>query len=241
MDMLMKIFRWLIGFVVLNFIQTAFAINTLPVFDNQYTAKLYGLSVDVTNSLKLLPDGSYELYFNADAVVGSITEKSQFKWNQQEQTVIPLKYNYSRSGLGKSREDKLNFDWNKHEIHNASNDISIAINPAQKVQDNISYQLQLQQDLLAGKNNLIYPLTDGKKIKEYSFEIVGEEMLSTPLGNVNTVKIKRTHKDTDRSTFVWFAKNFHYMLVRLQQEENGSAYTIYLSKASLNGKAIEHF
>jgi hypothetical protein len=40
---------------------------------------------------------------------------------------------------------------------------------------------------------------------------------------------------------VWFAKKFHYMLVRLQQEENGSAYTIYLSKASLNGKAIEHF
>jgi hypothetical protein len=241
MDMPMKIFHWLSGFVVLSVAHIAFAADTLSIFDNQYTAKLYGMSVDVTNRLKMLPNGNYELYFNADALVGSITEKSQFKWNAQEQTVVPLRYSYSRSGLGKNRDDNLSFDWNKREINNLGNKITLAINPAQKVQDNISYQLQLQQDLLAGKDNLVYSLTDGKKIKEYCFEIVGEEMLSTPLGNVNTIKVKRTYKDGERSTYVWFAKNFHHMLVRLQQEENGSAYTIYLSKASLNGKAIEHF
>jgi hypothetical protein len=241
MDVPMKVFRWVIGFVVLSITHTTLATDTLSVFDNQYTAKLYGMSVEVTNRLKVLPNGNYELYFNADALIGGITEKSQFKWNAQEQTVIPLHYSYNRSGLGKNRDDNLSFDWNKREIHNPSHEITIAMNPAQKVQDNISYQLQLQQDLLAGKNNLTYPLTDGKKIKEYHFEIVGEEMLNTPLGDVITIKVKRTYKDAERSTYVWFAKNFHYMLVRLQQEENGSAYTIYLSKASLNGKAIEHF
>src|SRR6478609_3851896 len=117
-DVPMKISCWLIGFVILSVTQIVFATETLPVFNNQYTAKLYGMSVDVTNRLKALPNGNYELYFNADAAIGSITEKSQFKWNAQEQTVIPLHYSYSRSGLGKSRDDNLSFDWNKHEVHN---------------------------------------------------------------------------------------------------------------------------
>jgi hypothetical protein len=66
-------------------------------------------------------------------------------------------------------------------------------------------------------------------------------VLDTPLGEVTTVKVKRSNAKDAAVTHAWFAKNFQYLLVRLQQEENGSAYTIYLSKATLNGKAIEHF
>jgi len=81
-----------------------------------------------------------------------------------------------------------------------------------------------------------------KKLKQYRFEVVGEETLDTPLGKVTTIKVRRKENNNEeREIYAWFAKDFQYLLVRLQQEENGSAYTIYLSKASLNGKAIEHF
>jgi hypothetical protein len=101
--------------------------------------------------------------------------------------------------------------------------------------------VQLSQDLIAGKNNFSYTVTNGRKIKTYKFEIIGEEVLKTPLGEVKTVKVKRSRENDDLVTYAWFAKDFQYLLVRMQQEEDGSDYTIYINKASINGKVIEHF
>ncbi len=236
-----KKLHWLFSCIAISMASMAQATDALSVFNTQYTAKLYGFSIDVTSRLTASSNNHYELYFNAEALFGSITEISQLQWNAEDQTVIPHHYLYNRSGLGKSSEEELNFDWTKHTISNPHKKTNWPMLGALKIQDSLSYQLQLRQDLLAGKKDFYYPISNGKKIKEYRFEIVGEEILNTPLGDVNTVKVKRSYTNDDRETFVWFAKNFQYLLVRLQQEENGSAYTIYISKASLNGKALEHF
>ncbi|RYE50988.1 MAG: DUF3108 domain-containing protein [Sphingobacteriales bacterium] len=233
--------RWLFGALTVVFTHLALATETLSVFENQYTAKMYGLPLEATSKLNQLPDGNYELSFSATAMLGSFFESSQLKWSPEDQTVIPLQYSYKRRGMGKNRDDSLTFDWTGKQVVNNVKNTNLPINATQKLQDSLSYQLQLRQDLLAGKSDLTYSITDGKKIKQYRFEIAGEETLKTPLGDVKTVKVKRSHKSEDRNTYAWFAKDFQYLLVRLQQEENGSAYTIYLSKASLNGKAIEHF
>lgn len=241
----MKTCRWLFGFLTIIFTMGAanavMAAENLSVFENHYTAKMYGLPVDATSKLSLLADGNYELSFRATAMLGNFSESSQLKWNTEDQTVIPLQYGYKRKGMGKNRDESLTFDWTGKQVVNNVNNTTLPITATQKLQDGLSYQLQLRQDLLAGKSDLTYSITDGRKIKQYRFEIAGEEILKTPLGDVNTVKVKRSHKSHDRHTYAWFAKDFQYLLVRLQQEDNGSAYTIYLSKASLNGKAIEHF
>lgn len=112
---------------------------------------------------------------------------------------------------------------------------------AQRVQDKLSYQIQLQQDLLNGKKDFAYQIADGGRLKEYKFVTVGEELLDTPLGKVNTIKVKRSRENDERVTYAWLAKDWNYLLVRLQQEEKGEVYTIYIHKATLNGKAIEKF
>jgi hypothetical protein len=232
--------RWLICMVALQF--SSFAQASEPsVFDNAYSAKLYGFTIEVTSRLSAQENGNYEFYFDANAVLGRVTEVSQFKWNPKEQTAIPLVYSYKRTGLGKNRNQVLNFDWTKNEVSNSITNSRSALDANKKIQDGLSYQFQLRQDLIAGKKQFSYLINDGKKNKEYKFEIVGDDLLDTPLGQVATVKIKRVQTSDNRETYAWFAKDFQYLLVRLQQEENGSAYTIYISKASLNGKAIEHF
>ncbi len=234
----MRINRWLL--VLLSFSFTAHA-SPLMTFDNAYSAKLYGFNVNVTSRLSALENNHYEFYFDVNAAIGNVTEVSRFKWNDQEQYAIPTSYTYKRKGLGKNREKELNFDWSKNEVFNLTTNSSLALDTTKKIQDSLSYQLQLRQDLMAGKKDLHYFITDGKKTKEYKFETVGEETLDTPLGKVKTIKIKRSEANEERAIYAWFAKDFQYLLVRLQQEENGSAYTIYLSKASINGKAVEHF
>lgn len=211
------------------------------VFDNQYKAKLYGFNIIVTNRLTKTTNNQYDLLFKFDSMIGTITETSQMQWDQAKQTIKPLHYVYKRRGLGKDRDADLTFDWNKKTVINKVQQTNWQMDIAQRVQDKLSYQIQLQQDLINGQTNFSYQIADGGHLKEYKFITLGEEVLETPLGKVNTVKVKRSRDNDKRVTYAWLAKDWNYLLVRLQQEEKGSKYTIYIHKASVDGKAIEKF
>lgn len=217
------------------------AANAPTTFDNQYKAKLYGFNITVTNRLTKTADDQYELLFKAESMIGSITETSKMLWNPAQQSVSPLHYSYARRGVGKDRTAELSFDWDKKIVINNVQKTSWKMDIAQKVQDKLSYQIQMQQDLLSGKKNFAYQIADGGHLKEYKFLVEGEEVLDTPLGKINTIKVKRSRNNDERVTYAWLAKEWDYLLVRLQQEEKGDIYTIYIHKATVDGKTIEKF
>ncbi len=212
------------------------------VFDNEYKAKLYGFNITVNNRLTKTAENQYELLFKFNSMVGTITETSKMQWDPVKQTVQPLHYLYKRRGLGKDRDADLSFDWNKKTVINKVQKTNWQMDINQRVQDKLSYQIQLQQDLINGQKNFSYQIADGGRLKEYKFVTLGEEILDTPLGKVKTIKVKRSREsDDERVTYAWLAKDWNYLLVRLQQEEKGNAYTIYIHKASVDGKPIEKF
>jgi len=237
----MPLNQWLITLFGIGLASTVYANPTLSTFENTYNAKLYGFNITVTSRLSALPNGNYEYIFNADSSVGKVSESTEVSWKENEKLVVPRHYTYKRKGMGNNRDDELIFDWTNLKLNNTKKNQVTDLEANNKLHDSLSYQVQLNQDLIAGKNKFSYSVTNTRKIKTYKFEIVGEENLTTSLGDVKTVKVKRTRDNDDLVTYAWFAKDFQYLLVRMQQEENGSAYTIYISKASLNGKAIEHF
>ena len=51
----------------------------------------------------------------------------------------------------------------------------------------------------------------------------------------------RSRKNHDRVTYAWLAKDWDYLLVRLQQQEDGDSHTISITKAELNGERIKRF
>jgi len=210
-------------------------------FENQYKTKLYGFNIVVTNRLSRTQANNFELLFRFDSMLGSIVETSQLTWDSARAQVVPQHYSYKRRGLGKNRDADLQFDWSQKRVINNVNKSAWSMDIKQNVQDKLSYQLQLQQDFLRGKNNLKYLIADGGRLKDYNFEKVAEEVLDTPLGKVNTIKVKRGRENDTRTTYAWLAKDWGYLLVRLQQEEKGSAYTLDITKASLDGKPISHF
>lgn len=217
------------------------AIAAPQVFDNEYKTKLYGFNITVTNRLTQVSNNQYQLLFKFDSMLGSITETSQVNWDDNKKLVVPQHYVYKRRGLGKDRDADLRFDWSKKTVTNHVQKSNWQMNVLAGVQDKLSYQLQLQQDFIAGKEKFSYKIADGGHLKEYKFEKVGEEILETPLGKVKAVKVKRSRENDTRVTYAWLAKEWNYLLVRLQQEEKGDSYTIYITKASLNGKPITKF
>ncbi|WP_151703498.1 DUF3108 domain-containing protein [Nitrincola alkalilacustris] len=183
---------------------------------------------EATRELKQLADGTWQLSIEASAMFASVREVSQF--TVEEDFLKPLKYDYQRRVMGKRREASLSFDWENESV---TTDIEnqpwrMTITPG--VQDKLSYQLQMRMDLAAGKEELIYEVADGGKLQEYRFRVIGEEVIDTPLGQLKSIKVERDRGEgSNRETYIWFAPELDYMVIRIHQvETDGKNYLLFL-------------
>jgi hypothetical protein len=67
-------------------------------------------------------------------------------------------------------------------------------------------------------------VADGRSVSAYAFEVVGHEVLKTPAGEFETLKlVKRKSNPEDRSTEIWLALKQHHLPVRvLVVEKDGT-------------------
>ncbi|WP_237066043.1 DUF3108 domain-containing protein [Microbulbifer guangxiensis] len=209
----------------------------LKPFQAVYEARYGALEVTATRSLSGKA-GNWRLDFQADSFFADINEYSRFL--NRDGQLSPMHYEYRRTGLGRDRHTSLNFEPAEKRVVNLTNAKRTLENAPEKIQDKISYQLQLALDVAAGKEDLEYVVTDGKKLREYRFRIAGEETLKTPLGAVKAIKVQRVREeDDDRETNIWFAPAWDYALVKLEQEEDGETYQISLTELIIDGKNID--
>ena len=59
------------------------------------------------------------------------------------------------------------------------------------------------------------------RIKTYQIRNQGEETLSTPLGELRTVRINQYTPGKTRMTTFWVAPDRQFLLVRIAQEKDG--------------------
>ncbi|TVP88978.1 MAG: DUF3108 domain-containing protein [Pseudomonadaceae bacterium] len=212
-------------------------VKPLKPFKASYTADMRRVPVngEASHQLEQNADGTWTLTFHAGMFVARMTETSQLTLDNGE--IKPLNYHYERRGLGRSRETRQSFDWDAGKVTGNHGDRAIALATEPGLLDKTSYQLALQRDLLAGKDTLHYRVVDGRSIDEYEFEITGSKRVSTEVGEFDAVEVVRVRDaDANRQTTLWFAKDWDYLLVRLQQiESDGQDYQIMLKKATIDG------
>ena len=165
--------------------------ETLQPYQASYTAEFDGLPVkgEAERSLKKNNDGSWSLDFEASMLVFSFTERSRFQLVDGK--VRPLTYNMRKGSFGKSRTSAVTFIWDKKQADSSEKDRHWTLALKRSDQDKISYQQQLQLDLNSGKQQFSYPVIDGDERDDYTFQLDGEETLTTPLGQLDTVRLKR--------------------------------------------------
>lgn len=175
-------------------------------------------------------DGQWIFSSNASALFARINESSRFTLSGQQ--ITPSEYLYSRKVLGKTRKAKLSFDWSSNTVINDVNDKPWTMNISPGVMDKLSYQLQLQQDLARGADTFSYRIADGGHLKEYAFNIIGQEEIDTPAGRFNAVHAQRIYDPAkkERSTHIWFAPALNYQLIKfLQEEDDGKTFSLLLT------------
>ncbi len=164
-----------------------------------------------------------------------IVEKST--WKSANGKLIPNFYEYIRSGSKKrERNVTVEFDWTKNQITNSINGDSWKMSAADGMLDKLLYQLSIMMDLKQGKSVLTYQIADGGKEKIYIFETVGEEIVDTPLGKMNTIKLQRKREDSDRQSIFWSAPDIHYLPVKIEITDDGETTRVVIN--SLNDLEI---
>ncbi len=188
-----------------------------------YLVKYDGVTIGTsTVTLRSLPAKHYWLSLHDQPVIsilsGDVLESSTGLWSHSK--ILPLQYSYNYHYFNRYRQLKLFFNWRINKLVTYVNELPWQMSIEPGVQDKLSYDLQLRQDLIAGKNNIKYSVADGGKIKIYQFKIVGTEIISTPLGTFNTIKIVRLPMPEKENITLWVAKQLDYQIVRVEKTKN---------------------
>lgn len=146
-----------------------------------------------------------------------VREHSQWQW--QDPLIRPLRYVYERSGGRKERRAELEFDWPRGQVENRVEGQPWQMDIPRGTLDKLVVTLAMMKDLERGKKSMEYSVADGGILKTYRFQVVGEEVVDTPAGRFNSIKLERLREDNKRYTALWCAPSLHYLPVRIEQQE----------------------
>lgn len=211
--------------------------STLPFFKANYDAVISGFAVQAKREYKPLDNGLVELSFSASSWLANLTETSRFTW--QKTTIEPSFFSSTRNVLGIKKASQLDFNHSNKTLTRTIENKAENLTYIKNSLDRLSFQLQLQQDLLLNKPNIAYKIVHNNSIKNNQFEVIGKEIIPTKAGDLKTLKIKVIRENTSRVTYIWVATDWQYLLVRLiQLKDDKEQFSIELTDAIVGNQAV---
>lgn len=135
--------------------------------------------------------------------------------------IVPL--SYRRRDELNGRHSDIRFDLAEHQVHIDYRGRQTTTDWEPGIYDLLSLRLVLSNDLARGKLQDEYRIIDDRaRVEEVDVEIAGREILSTPLGEVETLRLEYRSRRRDRLFRLWIAPDMDGALIRLEQYEEGS-------------------
>ncbi|MCK0106404.1 DUF3108 domain-containing protein [Marinobacter sp. S0848L] len=211
--------------------------SELTPYEASYTASMSkGVSLNGQGIRTLTSQGNNVWLYrtDVDSFIADINESLIFKWENGH--VIPLRYRYRLSGfLIKDRKQSIDFDWQNGIATGKYRGKPFEVQLEEGTLDPLGYQLQLHQDLKAGKRDITYRVLDKGDYDTDRFAVIAEESLSDRGHTMKTLKAEKVREeDSKRQTLMWFDPEQNYLLARLLQvEPDGSEYELRLKDARI--------
>lgn len=184
-----------------------------------------------SRTLTHLPNGDilYKYHTDLEYFIFSDTREEKSTLTIDNNIVSPKQYIFERTGTGPDKYLQWTFDkkqnsasYRKEKDENDFHEITIDF--SKNLQDKLSYHLQQRLSLINNpqQKHFVHPVIQKSgNIKNYVYEYDGEEELTLPYGNIQTVRFKREVVEKKRITYAWFAPELNYLLVRLHQIKDG--------------------
>ena len=208
--------------------QNPFTLTPSP-YTAEYIFRKAGVAVAYL-TIDLSYDGKYWIYYSQARPYGvgswftKDTPEEVSRFRLIDGQLIPLSHRYKQTG---SRDAKKSFSVvfindgqsgsSTAQVRKAAGtkayDLPTGIMDRQSVF--IALMLHLQQ-----KNpQTEYMVFDEDEIKNYRVELLGGETITTSLGQQTTTKVEHTAKN--KTTRTWFAEDFSYVPVKVEQYKKG--------------------
>ena len=211
-------------------------------YEATYQARSHGMRTDAYRYLRAQDDGVFEVSHGLSvSVLGanliSVDETSQFRW--QDHGAMPLWYSFDQSGV-RRRHEHVTFDWSAGKVDTDRGEYQTDIFPG--ALDNLSFSAQMSAELHSRRSRgeepmavdqvLTFQIVDGAEIDEHDYRIASYETIDTLMGELNTVKLERVRDpESSRSTEIWLASAYEFVLARLVQTESSGSRTELLLKS----------
>lgn len=131
----------------------------------------------------------------------------------------PDKLDYGRLDDA-SKNVSAAFDWRARELNLSYDGRHETLPLVAGIQDRLSVMYQFMFLAPDKVRVLEFPMTNGKKIENYRYELVGTETLETPLGKLKTLHLVKHRDPGENGTEVWLAADRHLFPVKLLILEN---------------------
>jgi len=221
-----------IGFFLIFSFTTALSAEEIPDFSANYLVKLNGIQAgELKRSLQTETSGLRRFYSASQAkgvfafFKPDLIEETSL-WRLQNGKVQPHNYVYQRSGGKKDKKLEMQFDWKNQHVNIDDHKHPWKLELEAGALDKLVYQISLMRDLNRGIKQVNYRIADGGKLKTYHIQLLAQETITTPLGQVETVKLTRKReKPSDRETTLWCAPALSYLPVKLEHIEDGTTFT----------------
>jgi hypothetical protein len=143
----------------------------------------------------------------------------------------PLSFVEMRNGRFKH---SANFDWAAGQVQLTDGDKKLTVSLPPNTWDAASLAWNFAFSRSDGKDLEVY-MTDGRQVTQYKYAILGREKLTTPLGDLETVHVKKIQEEGDKRAFdVWLAIDQHLLPARVRAtEKDGTAFDSVVESVNL--------
>ncbi|MBI5751175.1 MAG: DUF3108 domain-containing protein [Hydrogenophilales bacterium] len=156
--------------------------------------------------------GLFSLFFGGRYI---LTSRGELSANGLK----PISFWIQRGQSGE-RTEYAEFDWEAKSLQYGKYDERRNVALVEGTQDQLSvfYQLALTAPH-SGQFKLA--LTTGRKFNQYDYQMIGEETIETPLGQLKTQHLARVAQEAGSKSDVWLALDHHYLPVRIKFAPKG--------------------
>lgn len=213
--------------------------NALKPYYAEYRTTARGMSLTLKRELETDGEGHYTLTNGGKLLVVGFHEVSVFTIDDGQ--IQPGSYVYQGTGLINRRRE-VHFVPGSDTIRSLYKDEWYELPYTEGTLDRMSQQEQLRLTLLTAdepRQDIDIRIADGSRVKDYELVFVGDELIETGLGMVNTLHFERLHDDPDRASDIWLAPDWDYLMVKTLHVEDDKPVEITLTSGDLAGVPLE--
>lgn len=213
----------------------------LQTYDIEYQTKARGFTIKTLR--KLDNKGAYfELSQITSTLMMQTSEKSTFSVNEKGE-FSQRSFTYERKIMGNNKSHKTDyFPAKKTATFQIKGEKAKQVTVPAEIYDIFSYQEKLRQALVASQGkttNFTFNVLERNRVRQYQFKQTGTERIATKLGEIDTVRIERVRDNSTKKTTTWLAKNFGYIVVKVQHKQEGEPeYQLNIVKGIFDNRDI---